>query len=173
MESTARQRLTAQQSNEGTEFTNEKTPSGLEGGTLTNDSRNNGAAAGTGDLANPPLTKGRRYKEFKRRIRGKHVEHVPTFLESLMATATASCTYLYIFPDFSRCFLRPIIPESLGAPGGTPPPLRASNPTYGIPACIDLNIALIFMVMSWISHLIHWDERVTFVCEFPASPRLG
>ena len=122
MESTSRQRTTAQQSNDGTDFTNEKTPSGLEGGTLTNDSRNNGTAvaAGTGNLANPPLTKGKRFKEFKRRVRGKHVEHVPTLLESLVATGRASCTCFYIFPAFPRFFLQlSMIPEFLAAKRNT------------------------------------------------------
>lgn len=107
MESAARQRLTVQQPNDETDFTNEKTPSKLEGGTLTNDIRDNGAAAGTKDSADPPLTKSRRFKEFKQRIRGKHVEHVPTILESLLATVRASCACfcaLLAFPAFSCDF---------------------------------------------------------------------
>jgi hypothetical protein len=100
MESTARQRLATQLSNDGTDFTNDKTPSGLEGGILTNDSRNNGATAGTGDMADPPLTKGKRFKEFKRRLRGKHVEHVPTLRESLTATTKIFRTYFIIIIFF-------------------------------------------------------------------------
>ncbi|KAG8776004.1 hypothetical protein FRC15_000195 [Serendipita sp. 397] len=68
------------------------------------------------------LTKTDRFQEFKRRITGKHVDKVPTFKESLIATARSSW----------------------------------------------LNVALIIVVMSWISHFLHWDERATFVLSFLA-----
>jgi hypothetical protein len=40
---------------------------------------------------NNTISKGKRLREFKHRVRGKHLEHVPTFKESLIATARQSC----------------------------------------------------------------------------------
>ncbi|CCA69872.1 probable VCX1-Vacuolar Ca++/H+ exchanger [Serendipita indica DSM 11827] len=83
---------------------------------------------GTTDDAEKPntdpnqLTKTRRFKEFHRRVRGKHVEHVPTLKESLIATTFVT----------------------------------------------KINLALIFVVLSWVSHYLHWDSRATFVLSFLA-----
>ncbi|KAG8833314.1 hypothetical protein FRC17_010959 [Serendipita sp. 399] len=68
------------------------------------------------------LMKADRFKEFHRRIRGKHLETVPTFKESIIATVRSSW----------------------------------------------VNLALIIVVFSWVSHYKHWDERVTFILSFLA-----
>jgi hypothetical protein len=113
MESAARQRLNV------TSGTDEKSPSELEGGVPTNDARSTKAldardGNGAGDAGKDPtdstdptdpppgLTKRRRFKEFKHRVRGKHLERIPTVLESAVATVRASCGWLFIsFYTFS------------------------------------------------------------------------
>lgn len=74
------------------------------------------------DENEPPLTKSSRFKEFNRRLRGKHLERIPTVLESLIATFRQSW----------------------------------------------LNLALVFVVLSWVSHFAQWDERAIFVLSFLA-----
>jgi hypothetical protein len=66
------------------------TPSALEqGATLGEKQLTEGAGD---DTVAKPRRRGQRLREFKHRVRGKHLEHIPTLKESLIATVRQSCT---------------------------------------------------------------------------------
>lgn len=94
MESAPRQRLNGKQE----EF-NEKDPSKLERGRRS-DSVNGTTPRVTDEERidpknenEPPLTKSKRFQEFKSRLRGKDLERIPSLKDSLIATFRQSCKY--------------------------------------------------------------------------------
>lgn len=86
-ESSTRMRTNAHTLDITDTLTTEKSPSTLEKGI------ENGKETGDANQPGSPGAKkgGQRIKEFKHRVRGGHLEHVPTFVESVVATARQSC----------------------------------------------------------------------------------
>jgi hypothetical protein len=88
--SSARQRSSVQTMDREEMTAMGTTPSALEQGAtpsekqLTEDGGDNTVAK--------PRRRGQRLREFKQRVRGKHLEHIPTFKECLIATVRQSCT---------------------------------------------------------------------------------
>ena len=77
------------------------TPSELENGTSSNNKPNGDNAVNQKDsTSKPPAVrkKSRRFKEFKDRLQGKHLERTPTIKESLIATVQASCKLFSLSP---------------------------------------------------------------------------
>jgi hypothetical protein len=65
-----------------------KSPSALEQGATPDEKQ---LTEGNNTIAKP--RRGQRLREFKQRVRGKHLKHVPTLKESLIATVKQSCAF--------------------------------------------------------------------------------